>query len=726
MVSQKVKVIKKIFVSEESGFGVFKVSVKGERENQIIVGNLFDVNEGDFLEIEGEHTRHARFGQQIKVHNFKFILPQDSEGMIRYLSSGRIKGVGKKTAERIVERFGHSTFEILENEPDRLKEIKGIKKDVIEEIKKSIHANRTIRELTVKLSPYAIGSETIFKIHKEFGDDAFKILETNPYLTINRIRGIGFKIADTAARAFGLPLNDPNRITAGIDFLLDQFEQKNGDLYVDEHVLLDRGAPLLSVEIENIRKSIETKIERNELVRELVPGEGHVLLSYKNFILEKAIARKLYKIDRGGSRGQPLTVDFRHISRKLSVALTEEQQNAVLQAVNTPLTIITGGPGTGKTTIIRAIIEAFHKHQKEVLIAAPTGRAAKRIEETSHFSASTIHRMLKINPETRTFVHNENNPLPVDVVVVDEASMVDSFIFYSLLKAIAQHTQLIIIGDKDQLPSVGPGNVLRDMIHSDYFNTIHLNRNFRQTENSLIIENAYRINSGEPIITKAYSPDLDFVFIPVANEGQALKKVMGILDYHKNDLPFNSPDLQILVPMYRGEAGIDNLNRLIQERLNSEGFLIRKEKVAFKRMDKVMQLKNNYEKMIFNGEQGIVAAFDEENKLLSIDFDGYFVEYHSQEMDELTVSYAVSVHKSQGSEYDTVILVLLPAHSIMLNREIFYTAVTRAKRKIYLISDDNTVQRAIANSSPSERKTLLPLRLRQTFEPQVLKLEPPP
>ena len=713
MPEYKVRILKRIFFSEESGYGVFRAVIKG-RQPATIVGSLLDVSEGDFLQITGEEVFHPRYGEQIKVASYQAILPRDSEGIINYLSSGRIKGVGKVTAERIVKKFGHLTFEILENEPDRLKEVKGIKRTIIEEVKKSTQANKTIRELTVKLSPYGIGSETIIKIYKEFSEDSFKILELNPYMLIDRIRGVGFRIADTIARGFGISKNDANRVKAGIDFFLTQIEQRNGDLYIDEAELVERSAVLLDVNPDEVSGIVENMVERNELVREEVPEK--VVMSYKNFAIERATARKLFYLSADIVNSPGIKVDFAKIFKKISIELTDEQKEAVVSAVNNRVTIITGGPGTGKTTIIRAIIESFKMDNKSVLIAAPTGRAAKRIEEASLYQASTIHRMLKIDPETRKFVHNEENPLKVDAVVVDEFSMVDFFVFYSLLSAISQHTRLIIIGDKDQLPSVGPGNVLRDIIKSDYFNIIYLNRNFRQTENSLIIDNAYRINNGEDLIFKPYSDELDFVFIKVDSELQAREKVMRIVEYYKNEFSFNSPGLQVLVPMYRGEAGIDSLNKQIQEKFNRESLFSIKNKYFFKRGDKVMQLKNNYEKEIFNGEQGIVASFDPEKMILLIDYEGLYVEYNVEELEELTLSYAMSVHKSQGSEYDMLVLVLLPSHSIMLNRELFYTAVTRAKKKILLISDVNTVRRAISNSSPSERKTLLPKRLHDVFE----------
>jgi len=714
LISHKVKVNKKIFLSPETGFGVFKVSIKGTRENKIITGNLFDVKSGDFLEIKGEYFYHPRFGEQIKVITFEFIKPQDNEGIKKFLSSGRFKGVGEKTAEKIVNVFGQSTFEILEENPEKLNEINGVKKAVITEIKKNIRENKTIRDLTAKLSPFGIGTETIFKIFREFEDNAFEVLENNPYLLIDRIRGIGFKIADTVARGFGLNKNDPNRISAGIDFQISQNEQKNGDLWIDENELLEKSSYILDVDTDEIIESIENKIKRNELRREGIPQQ--IIMSYKNYLIEKMNAKLLFDYATTVSSSDKIEVNFEELYDKLSMRLTKEQEKAIISALNINLTIITGGPGTGKTTIIRAIIESLKINNKRFLIAAPTGRAAKRIEETSFYSASTIHRMLKIKPETQNFVHNEHNPLIADVIIIDEFSMVDSFLLYSLLKAISRGTKLIIIGDKDQLPSVGPGNILRDMIESNYFNIIYLSRNFRQTENSLIIENAHRINRGEHLILKAYNENLDFVFINISNEQQAKEKLLGIIDFFKDEFSITSTEFQILIPMYKGDVGIDNVNKMIQEKFNPESSFIKKEKISLKKMDKVMQLRNNYEKEIFNGEQGIVADFNESKRILVVDYEGYFVEYDLEEMDELSLSYAVSIHKSQGSEYDIVILVLLPSHSRMLNREIFYTAVSRAKKRIFLISDEITIQRALLNSTPHQRKTMLPIRLKEYFE----------
>ncbi|HSQ35911.1 MAG TPA: AAA family ATPase, partial [Candidatus Binatia bacterium] len=540
-----------------------------------------------------------------------------------------------------------------------------------------------------------------------------------PYLLIERIRGVGFKVADTIARAVGIARTDAQRLRAGILYVLQQGEFQRGDLYTPRDELLATCAWLLDIDDSDIAAALERLVERGEL--RIVGLPEPCVLTPRNELIEKAAARRLHCLAQAGAAIEEPAVDFDSVFETLSLELTAEQKQAVLAAVRNRLTIITGGPGTGKTTIIRAIIEVLKANRKSIMIAAPTGRAAKRIEESSLYQASTIHRLLKLNPENGQFVHGAQNPLKTDAIIVDEFSMVDASILYALLQALADKTQLIIIGDKDQLPSVGPGNVLRDMIQSGYFHTIYLNRNFRQNQDSLIVENAFRVNSGEPLLFPAYSPELDFVFLPVRNEAQVLEKVESIVRYYQSEYPFNSTAMQILMPMYRGDAGIDQINRLIQDKFNPEPLLLKKEKLAFKRLDKVMQTKNDYDKQVFNGDLGVIEDYDVRDKQLQVSYDGAIVEYGADELDELTLSYAVSVHKAQGSEYDIVVLGLLPSHARMLSRELFYTAITRARKKLILLSDEATVARACANSQPTLRKTLLPLRLKEAFSgPAVL------
>jgi exodeoxyribonuclease V alpha subunit len=709
----KAKVSRKIFVSQETGFGVFLVRMDGTRESRVIVGSLHALSPGDFLEIEGEESEHPRFGRQIKVSRFEFIKPSDGEGIARYLASGRFKGIGKKTAQRIVDHFGQSTFAVLENAPERLGEVPGLKKTVLEAVKQGVRDSRTLRDLTVRLTPFGVGQETVFRIHREFGDLAPALVESNPYLLIERVRGVGFKVADTIARAVGIAKTDPQRVRAGILFVLQQGEFQRGDLYVPRDELLADCAQLLDIVDSDVFVALERLIERGELRGAELPEP--CVLTPQNELIEIVAARRLRRLAHDDDAIAEPAVDFEAVFATLSLELTAEQREAVLAAVRNRLTIITGGPGTGKTTIIRAIIEILKANKRSIQVAAPTGRAAKRIEESTFCQASTIHRLLKINPETGQFVHNAQNPLKAGAVIVDEFSMVDSFILFSLLQALSDDTQLIIIGDKDQLPSVGPGNVLRDLIQSGYFHTIYLKRNFRQDQGSLIVENAFRVNSGEPLLFPPPDPAADFVFLPVREDADVLDKVERIIRFYQGEYPFNSPSLQVLVPMYRGGSGIDRINEMVQEKFNPEPLLLKREKTSFKHLDKVMQTRNDYDKQVFNGDLGIVDSYNAADKLLRVDFDGWIVEYAGDELDELTLSYAVSVHKAQGSEYDIVVLCLLPAHARMLSRELFYTALTRARKKLLLLSDEATVSRAVANSQPVRRRTLLPLRLREVF-----------
>ena len=712
----KARVSRKIFVSQETGFGVFLARLEGARESRVIVGNLHALSVGDLLEIEGEESEHPRFGRQIKVSRFEFVKPQDAEGIVRYLASGRFKGIGRKTAQRIADHFGPTTFEVLENQPERLREVPGLKKTAVAAIQESVRGSRVLRDLTVRLTPFGVGQETVYRIHREFGDLALAMVEGDPYQLIERIRGVGFKVADAIARAVGVARTDPQRLRAGILFNLQQAEFQRGDLFVPRDELLQKCAWLLDVDDADVFAVLQRLLERGEL--RLVELPEPCILTPQNELIETAAAQRLRRLARDGGAAEEPAVNFASVFATLALELTEEQKQAVLAAVRNRLTVITGGPGTGKTTIIRAIIEVLRANRRPVLVAAPTGRAAKRIEESAFCPASTIHRLLKFNPESGRFVHDARNPLPAGTVIVDEFSMVDSFVLFSLLQALSDDTQLIIIGDKDQLPSVGPGNVLRDMIASGFFPVIYLQRNFRQDQGSLIVENACRVNGGEPLLLPKPDPDADFVFLRVREEAQALEKVERILRRYGEEHPFNSPGLQVLAPMYRGDAGIDRLNQMVQERFNPEPLLLRREKGAFKRLDKVMQTRNDYDKGVFNGDLGVVAGYDAGDRLLRVDFDGWVVEYAADELDDLSLAYAVSIHKAQGSEYDVVVLCLLGAHARMLSRELFYTAVTRARRRLILLSDEETIARAVANSQPVQRRTLLLQRLREAFAPE--------
>jgi len=707
-----VRIQKRIFHSAVTGFGVFRVSGLPAGKARVMVGELPDIAEGDVLDIKGEFIRHARFGEQFRVMEYHPVVPDDQEGLVAYLSSRGIRGLGRRTAEKIVANFGTGTLQVIQEQPQELLQVKGVGRGLVELIRSSFKDRRILRELTVRLAPLGIRMAAILRIVREYGEQSLLVLESDPYALIDSVRGIGFRTADAIARAMGLPLQDPRRLNRGIDYILDQAESQYGDLFMEKDRLMASAARLLDVDDELVLSSLQTQVEKGRLVEEKDPQP--IILSLRNQRVESETARILAgMVAREFPSPAP---ESGSVLQRIEPPLTPEQQEAVKAAVCHPVTVVTGGPGTGKTTIIRAVIETFSAERLRVKVAAPTGRAAKRIEEATGFPASTIHRLLKVNPETLRFSHDETNPLPADAVVVDEFSMVDIHLFHALLRALDTRTRLVVIGDKDQLPSVGPGNVLRDMIGSDYFPLVKLHRNFRQVDDSLIVENAYRINSGDSLVLKPYSPDLDFVFIRVTDAAQAVSKVQGILEHLAPLYPANSAELQILAPMYRGEAGIDRLNEVIQERFNPQPACLIREKICFKPNDKVMQLRNDYEREVFNGEQGVVADFNANEKKLIVDFDGRFKEYAAEETEDLTLAYAMSIHKSQGSEYDCVILLLLPQHAAMLNREIFYTAVTRARKRLFLISNDAALQPALTESTPNRRRTRLPERLREAFE----------
>jgi exodeoxyribonuclease V alpha subunit len=691
---------------------VLKASIEGSRQACVLVGALSAVHEGDTLEVEGEEVEHPRFGPQVKVIRYLVVQPSDAEGIVRYLSAGRIKGLGPKTAAKIAAHFGAATLDILEHQPERLLEVRGVRPALVEAVRLNLQENRQLRELTVQLAPLGIGVETVLRIMQAFGAEAGTVVTRAPYALIGRVRGIGFRTADIMARGAGIPEDDPLRLRAGLRHLLEQAENGNGDMCVPEAWLLEQAERLLNVSAQSLLDELERLLAMGQLRRDEEPER--MLMQPAAWEAEWGTAMSLFQLTRPiGPKPDP--IDFESVFQALALELTEEQKQAVQAAVGNRVTIISGGPGTGKTTIIRAIIEVLKGSRRHALIAAPTGRAAKRIEESSNYPAATIHRLLRFNPENGAFQHNRGNPLRTDVVIIDECSMVDAYLFYSLLQALATGTRLVLIGDRDQLPSVGPGNVLRDLIGCGLFPTLFLERNFRQGGDSLIVENAYRVNHGTELLAAA-DPTADFMLLPVRSEAEALRRIEAIVGHYADRLPFNSSDMQILVPMYRGEAGIDRVNQRIQELFNPGDVLVKRERAIFKRFDKVMQLRNDYEKEVFNGDLGLAVEWDGDKRQLIVDFDGRFVTYAGDELDELSLAYAVSVHKSQGSEYDTVVLTLLPAHARMLSRELLYTAITRARRRLILLSDEATVARACANARPRLRRTMLTVRLAAMFK----------
>jgi len=701
----KARVKKRIFVSDDNNYAVFSAYLLEEKKDITIVGNIADINVGEIIEFNANIINHNIYGDQYKVIDYNIKLPDEKDGIILFLSSGRFKGIGKKTAEKIVEKFGNNTFEILENEPEKLREIRGIRKSIIEEIKRFIVNTKTLREIMIVLKKVNLGRNMSLKIYDKYGDDSLTIIKYDPYRLTEDISGIGFKIADKIALSQEYLLTDEKRIRSGIKYIFSLFEEKEGHLYITKEELITKAIELLEIEKEYIEETLTRMLDTNEIIKDTNENEEEILVLKKNFIIENQIAAHLKKLLK--KTPEKIEINFEIIELQSKIKLTDTQKEAIESSVNSNLTIITGGPGSGKTTIISIITSILDNNRKSFKLCAPTGRAAKRMEEVTGFEASTIHRMLRFNPQTRRFELNEDNKLETDYIIIDEFSMVDVFLFYNLLRALKENTRIIIIGDKDQLPSIGPGNLLRDIINSKVFNTIFLDINFRQNEESLIIENAYRVNNGEELIIKPYEEGLDFIFINSFDCKKIIEKIRGILNYYKEDFVFNSFNYQILIPMYRGDCGITKINDLIQKEFNDNEYILKSENKSFKLYDKVLQLKNNYSKEVYNGDQGIIIDFNSKEKIIIVDFMENIVSYKISELDELTLSYATSIHKSQGSEYDFVILVLLSHHHVLLNREILYTAITRSKKKLILLSNLNTINYAINNSNPSQRRTLL-------------------
>lgn len=707
----RVKVLRRIFFSETSGFGVFAAHFPKENDRLVIAGMLAGVAEGDRLDIQGEEVVHPRFGRQVKVHSFSHHIPSDMDGLAIFLGSGRFKGVGPKTARKLVDSFAEELPAVLEKDPERLFEVKGVNRKVVQALADAYRELKDQRELMIRLAPYSVGQETIYRILAAYGHQVMAVLDSNPYRLMSEVKGIGFKIADTIARAMGFEKDHPLRVQSALLWLVEQLEQRQGDLVFPVFDLLMKARRQFDMPEELLLEQLKILVGRRTLIQVDRPVEG--VCRPESYWAEKTIADKLMAMQ--GNRAE-LSPGASPIDEENSCVetLTELQLQALSLAFTVPVQIITGGPGTGKTTVIKEIVRRCQDLDLGVAVAAPTGRAAKRIEESSGYPASTIHRLLKIDPENGTFVHQEHNPLEYDMVVIDEFSMVDAFLFAALLKALEDRTHLVLLGDKDQLPSVGPGNVIRDVIGSGLFPVTVLNHNFRQENAATLISLADTIQAGRAdLFLEACSREQEqFCFIHADTESLARKLVLEEMERIMERLPISSLDYQVLSPMYRGEAGVEQLNQQIQERFNPREMLVEMPGRQFRLGDRVMQLRNNYQLEIFNGEQGVVCGYDASRRMLKVDFGERTLELSREQLDDIILSYASTVHKAQGAEFQEIVLCMLPVHGIMLNRELFYTALTRARKRVVLVGSPQAVRQAIQQTMPRFRKTLLLQRLR--------------
>ncbi|MCF6271485.1 MAG: ATP-dependent RecD-like DNA helicase [Melioribacteraceae bacterium] len=680
------------FYSESNGYSVFKLE-----DGTSCVGNLPKLNEGDRVELSGSWVEHPRYGKQFKVESANISYPVTESGIIKYLGSGMIHGIGPVTAKRIVSKFGERTLDVFDNDISHLIEVEGIGKKKLEQIKEGWEEQQSVKNVMLFLQSNGISLAYSLKIYKEYGDAAPELIQNNPYRLISDIWGIGFKTADGIGKSLGFTGDDPFRLKAGIVHTLQQ-AVKDGHTFLPKDILIKEASYILQADVgysdtlfEDLEDNGEIYVEKNKVyISDFYHAEREIENSISALLsIAPEIPPKLDKV-----------------LSSFKENYSDEQLNAIDTSYSEKMLIITGGPGTGKTTTLKGIIQLFQTFDKKIMLAAPTGRAAKRMTEVIGLEAKTIHRLLEYNPKENAFVINEDNPLETDLLIIDEISMIDTLLMYNLIIAINSNTTLILVGDIDQLPSVGAGNVLKDLIASEQIPVIQLNTIFRQAKDSDIIINAHRINKGEmPVLS--FIGETDFVFL---DEGSNPKIPEKILRLCSNELPrkfdFNPvEDIQILSPIYKGDVGVTALNKLFQNELNKSEVLYSQGEKIFKANDKVMQLRNNYDKNVFNGDIGFVESTDNESKIMYISFEGRIIDYKFEDLDEITLAYAVTVHKSQGSEFPCIIMPLTTSHYMMLQRNLLYTAITRATKLLILIGTKRALAMGVNNNKVRNRFT---------------------
>ena len=704
--------------NEENDFVVAKLREKDKKELTTIVGNLSGINPGESLKLTGNWVNNKKFGEQFQVETFEVTIPATLLGIQKYLASGLIKGIGPIMSERIVEKFGLHTLEVIEKKPERLSEVEGIGPKRISMIRKTWEEQKEIKEIMIFLQGHGVSAAYSAKIYKQYGSQSIEMVRENPYRLAHDLYGTGFITADKIAQNLGIDRNSLIRAKAGLIYVLNQLTEE-GHVYYPENQLIHKAREILHVDEEIIFQALRELSKEKELFLEDLEPEGNLRAVFLApfYVAETGVAQRLMNLKESPSNIRPIHPEkaIEWVQQKLGIELAQRQEEAVLLAATSKVLIITGGPGTGKTTIITAILRIFQQLKLKVLLAAPTGRAAKRMNEATGWEAKTIHRLLEYSPHKGGFKKDQDDPLEADVVIIDETSMVDTLLMHHLLKAIPSHAHLILVGDVDQLPSVGPGNVLKDIIRSGRFTVVTLTEIFRQAQESMIVVNAHKVNQGQfPVIKEIDKPEeTDFRFI---QEEDPEKILQNILDLCSERIPgqygFHPlKEIQVLAPMHKGTIGVTNLNIELQKRLNPGPSGITRGTWNFRLGDKVMQIVNNYDKDVFNGDIGWISKIDPEEREVVIDFDGRPVPYDYSDLDEIVLAYAVSVHKSQGSEYPVVILPVVTQHYLLLQRNLIYTGITRAKKRVVLIGTKKALAIAIRNNKPQRRYTLLSERL---------------
>ena len=721
-----------IYRNADNGYTVLNL-VSGEDEITC-VGIFSAIAEGENIEAQGEYTEHPTYGQQFKVTSFEEKAPEDEEAIERYLGSGAIKGIGLAMAARIVRHFKEDTFRIIEEEPERLAEIKGISNRKAMEIASQVNEKRDLRQAMIFLQQYGITMNLAVKVYQAYGQDVYGIIRENPYRLADDIDGVGFRTADEIAARVGIRMDSDFRVRSGILYTLLQASGE-GHTYLPETELTPRASKLLNVTAEQVEKQyMDLAIERKIILKQMEDQTQIYAASFYYMEANTATMLKRLNVSYDVSDAE-IEQRIRGIEKKSGMTLDEHQVTAVKEAVRNGLLVITGGPGTGKTTTINTIIRYFELEGLEIFLAAPTGRAAKRMSETTGFEARTVHRMLELNGGAEGsggFERDESNPLEADVIIVDEMSMVDISLMYSLLKAISVGTRLILVGDVNQLPSVGPGSVLRDIIQSHACNVVMLTKIFRQASTSDIIVNAHKINHGEEVILDNKS--MDFFFLKRYDADVIINVVLQLIKQKLPKFVDATPyDIQVLTPMRKGLLGVERLNGILQRYMNPPANdKVEKEygSTVFREGDKVMQTKNNYQLAweirtkfgltvdkglgIFNGDMGIIRQINDFAEQMIREFDeGRMVEYPYKLLDELELAYAITIHKSQGSEYPAVVIPLLSGPMMLMNRNLLYTAVTRARKCVTLVGNEVTFQQMIQNTSQQKRYSGLCDRLKE-------------
>lgn len=724
------------FRNEENGYSI--LSVNSDGEEYVLVGTFPYISEGDFIEASGRSVEHPVYGDQIQVETYELKAPEDSASMERYLGSGAVKGVGTALAARIVRRFKADTFRIIEEEPERLAEVKGISEKMAMSIFEQMEAKKDLRQAMMFLQEYGISMNLALKIYNEYGPRLYGIIKENPYKLADDIQGVGFKMADEIAQRVGIFTDSDFRIRSGIFYTLLQ-SVANGHTYLPKEELFAGASELLHVAPESMEKHlVDLQMEKKIVVK------GQEIYAAQYYYMELNAARMLHDLNLRGSEPEgEIRKKLERICAEEQIEPDELQIQAVIEAVNSGLLIITGGPGTGKTTTINTIIRYFEQEEMEILLAAPTGRAAKRMTEATGYEARTVHRLLELTgiPDdsgTSSGMHferNEENPLDADAIIIDETSMVDIYLMHALLRAVNPGTRLILVGDVNQLPSVGPGNVLRDLIASGCFNVVRLTRIFRQAAESDIIVNAHRINGGEQI--PLGKPSRDFLFIRRENPDAIISAMITLIREKLPGYVHADPfEIQIMTPMRKGALGVERLNSILQEYLNPKSpDKAERESggVIYRVGDKVMQIKNNYQieweirnrygipvdggTGVFNGDIGRIRSINTFAEHLTVEFDeGKMVDYSFRQLEELELAYAITIHKSQGSEYPAVVVPVHSGPRMLMTRNLIYTAVTRARSCVCLVGIPETFQAMVNNEMEQRRYTGLKARLKEIME----------